>query len=69
MLKINMVKRLLLLLLFFSCNESEKKFDTRPNILFIMLDDLGKEWVSGYGASDIKTPTIDKLMSTGPALP
>ena len=60
-----MIKRLILILLFFSCNEKEKFFDQRPNILFIMLDDLGKEWISGFGASEIKTPAIDKLISTG----
>jgi len=60
-----MIKRLILILLFFSCNEKEIFFDQRPNILFIMLDDLGKEWISGFGASEIKTPAIDKLISTG----
>ena len=60
-----MIKRLILILLFFSCNEKENFFDQRPNILFIMLDDLGKEWISGFGASEIKTPAIDKLISTG----
>ena len=42
---------------------SEKNF--RPNILFIMVDDLGKEWISCYGAEDIKTPNIDALAKTG----
>ncbi len=37
----------------------------RPNILFIMVDDLGKEWISCYGAEDIKTPNIDALARTG----
>ena len=60
-----MIKRLILILLFFSCNEKKIFFDQRPNILFIMLDDLGKEWISGFGASEIKTPAIDKLISTG----
>ena len=60
-----MIKRLILILLFFSCNEKENFFDQRPNILFIMLDDLGKEWISGFGSSEIKTPAIDKLISTG----
>ena len=37
----------------------------KPNILFILLDDLGKEWVSCYGAEDIQTPTFDKLAAEG----
>lgn len=37
----------------------------RPNILFIMVDDLGKDWVSCYGADDIKTPHIDALAKGG----
>ena len=45
--------------------KGEKIINHRPNILFIMLDDLGKEWISGYGASKIKTTAIDKLISTG----
>ncbi len=34
---------------------------SKPNILFIMVDDLGKEWISCYGAEEIKTPNIDEL--------
>ncbi len=37
----------------------------KPNILFIMLDDLGKEWISAYGAEDIRTPRIDSLAERG----
>lgn len=37
----------------------------RPNILFILTDDLGKEWVSTYGARDVETPNIDYLAKTG----
>lgn len=37
----------------------------RPNILFILADDMGKEWVSAYGAEDIKTPNIDLLADQG----
>ena len=37
----------------------------RPNILFIMADDLGKEWISCYGAEDIETPHIDALAAGG----
>ena len=37
----------------------------KPNILFIMADDLGKEWIGCYGADDIKTPHIDALAAGG----
>jgi len=37
----------------------------KPNILFIMVDDLGKEWVGCYGAEDIETPNLDGLAASG----
>ena len=37
----------------------------KPNILFIMVDDLGKDWISCYGANDIETPNIDSLARGG----
>jgi arylsulfatase A-like enzyme len=39
--------------------------DERPNIIFIMVDDVGKEWISCYGAEDIETPHVDQLAATG----
>jgi len=36
----------------------------RPNILFILADDLGKEWLSCYG-SEHKTPNVDRLAAGG----
>jgi arylsulfatase A-like enzyme len=36
-----------------------------PNVVFILLDDLGKEWISCYGAEGIQTPNIDQLAATG----
>ena len=41
------------------------KAGKKPNILFILVDDLGKEWVSCYGAGGIETPNIDALSRTG----
>jgi arylsulfatase A-like enzyme len=38
---------------------------TKPNILFILADDLGKEWIGCYGADDIETPHIDALARGG----
>lgn len=37
----------------------------KPNILFILADDLGQEGVSAYGGSLIKTPNIDRLADEG----
>lgn len=38
---------------------------SRPNILFIMVDDLGYGDLSGYGARDVRTPHLDALASSG----
>jgi arylsulfatase A-like enzyme len=43
----------------------EARAAEKPNILFIMVDDLGKEWISCYGAEGIRTPWIDALASRG----
>ncbi|MEM9141817.1 MAG: sulfatase-like hydrolase/transferase [Bacteroidota bacterium] len=45
--------------------QANKKTKTPPNILFILVDDLGKEWVSAYGAEDMVTPNIDALAKNG----
>mgnify|MGYP006282573035 CR=1 FL=1 len=37
----------------------------KPNILFIMLDDLGKEWVDVYGAEGVELPNVTQLAETG----
>ena len=37
----------------------------RPNIIFIMTDDMGYGDLSGYGRKDYSTPNIDKLASQG----
>ena len=37
----------------------------RPNIIFIMVDDLGKEMISCYGSTQVQTPNIDALAAKG----
>lgn len=44
---------------------ADEKSSTKPNILFIMVDDLGKEWLSCFGSEDITTPNIDALAAGG----
>ena len=34
-------------------------------MLLFLVDDLGKEWISAYGAEDISTPHIDALVRSG----
>ena len=41
------------------------KRSNQPNILLIMVDDLGYGDLSCYGGKDIQTPNLDKLMSEG----
>lgn len=36
-----------------------------PNLVLIMVDDLGPEWISSYGGEGIETPNIDKLAEGG----
>lgn len=38
---------------------------TPPNIVFIMLDNVGQEWFGCYGSEEGCTPQIDRLASTG----
>ena len=37
----------------------------RPNILFILLDNVGKDWFRCYGSQEDQTPVIDRLARTG----
>lgn len=39
--------------------------DAKPNIIFILADDLGLDGVSCYGADKHRTPNIDKLAASG----
>ena len=42
-----------------------KKIPSKPNIIYILADDLGIGDVSAYGADNNKTPIIDKLAKEG----
>lgn len=66
----NNITYIFLLLVVFGCTsnyagQSERQPTEQPNILFIMADDLGNEWISCYGAEEIETPNIDQLASGG----
>jgi len=38
---------------------------TKPNIIFILADDLGVECLGSYGSTFYKTPNLDKLATSG----
>jgi len=44
---------------------TDKRRNPRPNVLLIMVDDLGYGDLSCYGAPDLKTPNIDRLAASG----
>ncbi|MFZ4549237.1 MAG: sulfatase-like hydrolase/transferase [Bacteroidales bacterium] len=56
---------IILALLNPSIAEAQKKEQKKPNIIFILADDLGIGEVGCYGADNYKTPNIDKLASQG----
>jgi arylsulfatase A-like enzyme len=57
------VSALLLLVCLAIIGAAQKR--PQPNIVFIMVDDLGYGDLSGYGARDIRTPHLDALAGAG----
>src|SRR5688572_26191643 len=50
------------------CLRATQAADTaaaRPNVLVILIDDLGPEWLGCYGGELVKTPHIDALAASG----
>lgn len=48
-----------------SAPSSSGASSSRPNIVYIMADDLGYADLSGYGRKDYKTPALDQLAAEG----
>ena len=58
---------LILPALFMQCTSKtgDKVEQTKPNIVFILADDLGYGDLSSYGATKVQTPNIDRLAEEG----
>lgn len=47
-----------------SLKAAEEPKPVRPNLIFVLADDIGRDWFSCYGAEH-KTPTVDALAAQG----
>ena len=56
-----------LLLINLACSYSES--DNRPNIIYILADDLGYGEIGVFGQKLIETPNIDNLAKTETSFP
>ena len=59
------MRKLIATLLAITCLAIPSTQFAKPNILVILVDDLGYGDLSSYGAPDLKSPAIDSLMSSG----
>ena len=60
-----MSRNLFLLFFLFLFHALSAQKDARPNIIYIMADDLGYADLSCYGRKDYQTPNLDKLCAQG----
>ena len=59
---------LFLITLFAGCSKTQRQEEMnkdQPNILMILVDDLGYGDIGCYGGENIPTPNIDRLASEG----
>lgn len=63
--KLKLVFNVFILVLFTTCSALKAQEKEKPNILFILADDLTRWDVGCYGSIDSKTPTIDSLAASG----
>ena len=66
-MKIKTFSKIMLVWLVIVCNGVWAEQSTKPNIVYILADDMG--WKDGgFHGADIKTPTLDQLASGGARL-
>ena len=63
--KVAAVKRLFLLLALFACVCGEVSAAVRPNLIFVLSDDLAQGDLGCYGQQLIQTPHLDRLAREG----
>ncbi len=58
---------ILLVTLFFSCQKEKAQLTSgmKPNVIFVMVDDMGYGDLGVYGQKTLKTPNLDQLATRG----
>lgn len=56
---------ILIISVFISCQKPKKRKESKPNIIYILADDLGYGELGVYGQKKIQTPNIDALAKEG----
>ncbi|MEN8226483.1 MAG: sulfatase-like hydrolase/transferase [Bacteroidota bacterium] len=59
------VNILIILFVFLISSCRNKENINKPNVILIMVDDMGYECVGAYGSTSYKTPNIDQIASQG----
>src|SRR3982751_6750691 len=60
-----MIRVLLALFVLFNVSRAAENASRRPNIIFLLADDLGYGDIGPYGQKKIRTPTLNRLAKDG----
>ncbi|XOV93472.1 MAG: arylsulfatase [Bacteroidota bacterium] len=66
-MRINIISFVLICFFFFSCKQETKEIQLpqKPNVIFIMVDDMGYGDLGIFGQQVLKTPNIDQFAKEG----
>ena len=59
------MKKILIIFFFLSLISEAQEYEKAPNIILIMVDDLGAECLNSYGGTSYETPFLNKMSEDG----